>query len=351
MSELPYYAPGESGLYGDRLSDPIKGDSVSADRQLSSKSADTIVPQSIAEAHSLAGSGSPSPRGNSNGAKTETPRLDKADPLPPTPVASENTFYPGCIHIKADPNTIALWHPDTRKREPISVVTKAKTFQPTTPGSQVQGYHGYYQQLGCIPIAYETTPNTTLCWDINSPEGEYLNLTSTAKDGPPTSSRENQPFSFSPSISPTTSNTRASTSPICRSCSSAPTSPKSPISSRRTRLRAQLASARQRRKSLDCDIARLSTALEMEEPHECGQWAALQGHLKCQLQVAERQREELVARGEKTEELDIEIEGLRGTLGETYGGGGDGKRKRMNEGILMGRIVKREVIGGPEREG
>ena len=89
----------------------------------------------------------------------------------------------------------------------------------------------------------------------------------------------------------------------------------------------------------------------MEEPYECGQWGALQGHLKSQLQVAERQRKGLVARGEKTEELDKEIEGFRGDSGETYGGGGDGKRRRMNEGILMGRIVKRELIGEPEREG
>lgn len=44
MPELPYYAPGESGLYGDRLPDPTKGDSVSADRQLSGKSANSLVP-------------------------------------------------------------------------------------------------------------------------------------------------------------------------------------------------------------------------------------------------------------------------------------------------------------------
>ena len=89
----------------------------------------------------------------------------------------------------------------------------------------------------------------------------------------------------------------------------------------------------------------------MEEPHERGERAALQGHLKCQLQVAERQREGLVASGERTEELDMEIERLRGALGEAYGDGGDGKRRKMNEGILMGRIVKREVIGEAERDG
>ena len=88
----------------------------------------------------------------------------------------------------------------------------------------------------------------------------------------------------------------------------------------------------------------------MEEPHERGERAALQGHLKCQLQVAERQKEGLVARGERTEEMDMEIERLRGRLGETYGGEGDGRRRGMHEGILMGRIVKREVIGEPERE-
>ena len=58
-----------------------------------------------------------------------------------------------------------------------------------------------------------------------------------------------------------------------------------------------------------------------------------------------------MARGEKTEKLDMEIEGLREGLGETDGGGGDGKRRRMNEGILLGRIVRREVIGESEREG
>ena len=318
MAELPYYEPSESSLYGDRLPDPIKEDLVSVDRQRPSKSANTPVPQSIVEAHCSAGSGSTSPRGTSNGARTEIPRLDKADAQPPTGVASGDGFYPGCIHIKADSNTVALWHLDTQKREPISVFTNAEPYQPTTPGSQVQGHHGYYRQLGCIPIANDTTPNTTLCWDINLPEGEYLNLESNAKDGPPTSSRANQPFSFSPSVSPTTSNARASTYP------------KSPISSRRTRLRAQLGSAGQRRKSLDCNVARLGTALEMEEPHECGQRAALQGHLKCQLQVAERQREGLLARGVKTKELNMEIEGLRMDLREAYGGGEDIKRRRMN---------------------
>ena len=57
----------------------------------------------------------------------------------------------------------------------------------------------------------------------------------------------------------------------------------------------------------------------------------------------------LVAKGEKTEKLDIKIEVLKGTLGEIDGDERDGKRRKMNEGILMGRIVKREVLGKPER--
>ena len=103
-------------------------------------------------------------------------------------------------------------------------------------------------------------------------------------------------------------------------------------------------------------------ALGIEDPHDFGQWAARQGHLKSQLQVIERQKEGLVVRGERTEVLDREIENLRealgeghrgegalgkGALGEGDGDDGDGDRGRagMNEGILMGRIVKREVIG------
>ena len=237
-----------------------------------------------------------------------------------------------------------LWHPDAQEREHISAVPTAKTLHPTTPGSQAQSYTGYYQQLGCIPIADKRRPNTTLFWDLNSPEGEYINLTLNAKDGPPTSAKENQPLSFSPSISPAISDAYASTSPICPSYST------SPISSKRARLYAQLASARQQRKALDCDIARLSTALGVEVPQVSGQWAALQGHLKSQLQVIERQKEGLVAKGERTEELDMEIEVLRGALGEIDGDEGDGERKRTNEAILVGRIVKREVLGERERE-
>ena len=350
MIELPYHASGESGLYGNRLPQLSTGDSVSADRQLSSKSANALLSQFITETDLSAKSISTSPPGPSDGAKTQFPNLEEADPQP-IPVASQDTFYPGCIHIRADSNTIALWHPDDQEREHSSVVPKAETLQPTIAGSQVQSYPGHYQQLGCIPIAVKSRPNTTLCWDLNSPEGEYLNLTPNARYGSPTSSKEKQPLSFSPSMSPTTSDTYASRSPICPSYSTSPTPSTSPISSKRTRLRAQLASARQQRKSLDCNIARLSTALGIEDPHECGQWAALQGHLKSQLQVVERQRERLLVKGETTEVLDMEIEGLRAALGETGGDGEDGKRRRMNEGILMGRIVQREVIGKSEREG
>ena len=354
MIELPYYASGESGLYGNRLPNLSTGDSVSADRQLFGKSANALLPQFTTEADLPAKTSSTSPPGRSDRAKTHFSHRNKADLQPPTPAASQNTFYPGCVHIRADSNTVALWHPDAQEREHSSVVPKAKTLQPTTPGSQVQSYPGYYQQLGCIPIAVKSCPNTTLCWDLNSPEGEHLNLAPNAGHEPPTFSKENQPLSFSPSISPTTSDAYASTSPICPSYSTSPTSdtsPISPISSKRTRLCEQLASARQQRKSLNCNIARLSTALGIENSHECGQWAALQGHLKSQLQVAERQRERLVAKGERTEVLDMEIEGLRAALGEIDGDGEDRKRRRMNEGILMGRIVKREVMGEPEREG
>ena len=77
----------------------------------------------------------------------------------------------------------------------------------------------------------------------------------------------------------------------------------------------------------------------------------LQGHLESQLQVVERQREGLVAKGERTEELDMEIEGLKGALSKVDGDEGDGKRTGINEGILMGRIVKREVLGERERAG
>ena len=345
MPESPYYAPGESGLYGNRLPHLSTGDSVSAHRQLSSKSANALVPQSTAGADSPTKPGFTGSPASSDGAKTQFPHRQTADTQPPAPFASHDTFYPGCIHIKVDSNTMAIWHPDPQKREPISIVPKAKTLQPTTPGSQVQAYPGYYQQLGFIPIKGDSHPNTTLCWDLNSPEGEYTNLTSNAEDGPLTSSKETQPISRSPSISPTRSDAYASTSPIRRSCPTSPTSPK------RTRLRAQLASARQQRNLLDCDIARLSTALGVEEPHECSQWAALQGHLESQLQAARRQREGFVARGENTEVLDVKIEVLREALGEADGDGGDVKRRRMNEGILMGRIVKREVIGEPAREG
>lgn len=87
----------------------------------------------------------------------------------------------------------------------------------------------------------------------------------------------------------------------------------------------------------------------MEEPHERGQWTALQAHSTAQLQVAERQRERLVAMGEKTEELDMEIEGMKEALGDIKTNGGNGKRRRMNEGILMGRIVKREIMEEPEQ--
>ena len=344
MPKSPYYAPGESGLYGKRLPHLSTGDSVSADRQLSSKSANALVPQSTAEADSPANQGSTGSPGNSDGAKTHFPHRQRADSQPIAPIASHDTFYPGCIHIKVHSNTVALWHPDAQKREPISVAPKARTLQPTTPGSQVQAYPGYYQQLGIIPITADSQPNTTLCWNLNSPEGEYTKVASNAEDGPPTSSKQNQPLSRPPSISPTRSDAYTSTSPIRRSCPTSPTSPK------RTRLRAQLASARQRRKSLDCDIARLSTALGVEEPHECGQWAALKVRLESQLQAAQRQREGLVARGETTEALDVKIEVLREALGEADGDGGDVKRRRMNEGILMGRIVKREVIGEPKRE-
>ena len=345
MHESPYYSPGESGLYGNRLPHLSTGDSVSADRQLSIKSANALVPQSTTQNNYPANAGSTSSSGNLDGAKTPVSHRDNADSQPLAPVASHETFYPGCIHMKVDSNTIALWHPDAQKREPISVAPKAETLQPTTPGSRVQAYPGYYQQLGIIPIKDNSHPNTTLCWDLNSTEGEYTKLTSNAEDGPPTSSKENHPHSLSPSISSTTNDAYASTCPIRRSC------PTSPISPKRTRLRAQLASARQRRKSLDCDIARLSTALGFEEPHECGEWAALKGRLESQLQAAQRQREGLVARGGKTEALDVKIEVLREALGETDGEGEGIKRRRMNEGILMGRIVKREVIGEPKREG
>ena len=57
-----------------------------------------------------------------------------------------------------------------------------------------------------------------------------------------------------------------------------------------------------------------------------------------------------MAKGQRTEELDMEIEVLRGALGERDGDEGDGDRKRTNEAILMGRIVKREVLGERERE-
>ena len=68
------------------------------------------------------------------------------------------------------------------------------------------------------------------------------------------------------------------------------------------------------------------------------------------MQAAQRQREGLVARGGKTEALDVKIEVLREALGETDGEGEGIKRRRLNEGILMGRIVKREVVGEPKRE-
>ena len=57
----------------------------------------------------------------------------------------------------------------------------------------------------------------------------------------------------------------------------------------------------------------------------------------------------LLANGERTEKLDMEIEELKGALGEMDGDGRDGKRRKMNEGILMGRIVKREVLGEPKK--
>ena len=57
-----------------------------------------------------------------------------------------------------------------------------------------------------------------------------------------------------------------------------------------------------------------------------------------------------MAKGERTEELDTEIEVLRGALGEIDGDERDGKRRKTNEGILMGRIVKREVLEEPKRE-
>ena len=328
MSELPYYASGESGLYGNRLPNLSTADSVSADRQLFSKSANALIPQSTTERESPAKLGSTNSPGNSDAAKTQFPLHEKANSQPPTPVASQNTFYPGCIHIREDSNTISLWHPDAQQRENISVIPNAITSNPTTPGSQVPSYPGHYQQLGCVPIADDTRPNTILYWDLNSPEGEYINLTLNAKNESPASSKENQPISFSPSISPTTSDAYASTSPFGPSCSDSATSPTSPISSERTRLRAQLASARQQRKSLDCDIARLSTALGIGYSHEVGQRNVLQGHLKSQLQVVERQREALVARGERTEILDMEIEGLRGALGDIDGVEGDGTSKK-----------------------
>ncbi len=415
MSKLPYYVSRESTQNETRLPDLGTGDSVSADRQLYSKSANTPVPQSTKAVCSLANSGSASPLGNWNGAKTQNPPQDNVDPQPPAPVASQNTFYPGYIHIRADSNPMSLWHPDAQERENISFVSKAKTSHPMSPGSQVPSYPGYYHQLGFIPIADKTHPNTTLYWDLNAPEGEYINLTLNAKNPSPTSSissgteypvcrtliqpkprldipaakvnffrpsspllssptspskrqhntiahedspaipplntptflsKENQSFSFSPSTSPTTDNFHASTSPICPSCSTSPTS-----SSKRTRLRAQLASARQQRKSLDCDIARLSTALGIGDSPGFVPWDVLQRHLESQLQVVERQREGLVAQGERTEELEMEIEGLRGALGEVEWDDGDGKRRRMNEGMLMGRIVKREVLGERERVG
>ena len=65
--------------------------------------------------------------------------------------------------------------------------------------------------------------------------------------------------------------------------------------------------------------------------------------------MVERQREVLVAKGEKTAKLDMKIEVLKGALGEIDGDGRDGKRRKMNEGILMGRIVKREVLREPKQ--
>lgn len=66
--------------------------------------------------------------------------------------------------------------------------------------------------------------------------------------------------------------------------------------------------------------------------------------------MIERQKEALVAKGEKTEKFDMKIEVLKGALGEIDSDARDGKRRRMNEGILMGRIVKREVLGEPKQE-
>lgn len=57
-----------------------------------------------------------------------------------------------------------------------------------------------------------------------------------------------------------------------------------------------------------------------------------------------------MAKGERTRGLDIKIEVLKDALGEIDGDERDGKRRKMNEGILMGRIVKREVVGEPEQK-
>ena len=338
--ELPQYASRESAKGGNRLPNLDTGDLVSADRQLFGKFANALVPQSTTEADSLAKSGSTSSPGNADGAKTHSSHREEVDSQPPTPAASQNTYYPGYIHIKANPNTRSLWHPDAQNRDNISVVSQTKTSHPPTPGSQVPSYPWYYQQLESIPIAAKTHSNKNRYWDHNSPEGEYTNLTLSAKNRPPTSFKENQGLSFSPANSPTASD----------ACSNSNNSPTSPSSSKRTRLRAEVASTSQRRKSLDDDIARLITALVSGYPHQFGQRNALQGHLGSQLQVVERQREALVARGEETDILDKEIEKLRGALGKIDGDEGNWNRRRMNEGILMGSIVKREVLGEPEQE-
>lgn len=90
--------------------------------------------------------------------------------------------------------------------------------------------------------------------------------------------------------------------------------------------------------------------IEIEDAIDFGQPTALQLHLKSQIQVIERQKESLVAKGETTEVIDMQIEVLRGRLDELDGDEEDGKRRKMNEGILMGRIVKREVVKEPKRE-
>ena len=174
MPESPYYASRESTQYGNRIPNLVTGEWVSADRQLSSKSANTLEPQTTTGAGSSANSGSTNSPGDSTGAKTPFPHLEKANSQPPTPVDSQNTFYPGCIHIRANSNTVALWHPEPQKREIIDGVPNAQKSPPKTPGSQVPSYPGYYQQLGCIPIADNTRPNTTLYWNTNSTEGEHM---------------------------------------------------------------------------------------------------------------------------------------------------------------------------------